>query len=263
MSGLDPSGASARRLNEERFTATAASYATSGIADRHAEYEAVLRLAEPAPADRVLDVGCGPGALLGVLASRVRHGVGVDLTAAMLEQARARLRSLRAGSVSLVRGEAARLPFASGAFSIAVTTYTLHHFGEVRGVLREMIRVLRSPGRLVIGDLVGAEDNHARALANEIERLRDPAHIELHSVRGIEALLASEGLAVTGRVEGSTERELGDWLRLAHAPPERSRLVRERLLGTLSHDTAGMAPSLEGETVRFVHHWAVVGARKP
>lgn len=263
MSGLDPGGGSARRLNEERFTATAAAYAASGIADRQAEYEAVLRLAPPAPADRVLDVGCGPGALLSVLASRVRHGVGVDVTAAMLEQARARLRGLPAGRVSLVRGEAARLPFAAGAFSLAVTTFTLHHFGDVRGVVRDMIRVLQSPGRLVIGDLVGADDDRARALANEIERLRDEAHVELRSGPGIEALLASEGLTVTGRAAGSMERELGEWLRLAHTPPERSRLVRERLLETLAHDSAGMAPSLEGETVRFVHRWAVVAARKP
>ena len=50
-------------------------------------------------------------------------------------------------------------------------------------------------GRVLIADLVGSDDEGARALQNEIERLRDPAHIELQSLRGIEALFTSHGLA--------------------------------------------------------------------
>lgn len=259
--------ARARRVNEERFTATARSYSSSAIAARHDENDALLRLAAPAPADRALDVGCGPGAVLAALVPFVRHAVGVDLTTAMLEQARERLRGLSepaaAGAWSLVRGAAERLPFCDGVFSLAVTTYTLHHFGEPRLVVREMARAVGPGGRVIIGDLVGADDDRARALQNEIERLRDPAHIEMESPRGIEALLGSEGLTVTGRAEGSRDRELAEWLRLAHTPPGRAVLVRERLLDTLPGDRAGMGPVLDGETVRFVHRWAIVAARKP
>ncbi|HLW47409.1 MAG TPA: class I SAM-dependent methyltransferase [bacterium] len=262
----DDTAARARRINEERFTATARSYASSGVAVRREENEALLRLAAPAPADLALDVGCGPGAVLAALAPFVRTAIGVDLTAAMLEQARARLRDLApskpAGAVALVRGAAERLPFRDGVFSLAVTTSTLHHFGDPRAVVREMARVVGAAGRVIIADLVGADDDRARALQNEIERLRDPAHIEMQSRRGIESLLASQGLAVTGRAEGSNGRELTEWLRLAHTPPDRAAMVRERLLGTLADDRAGMGVSLTGETVRFVHHWAIVSARK-
>lgn len=259
--------ARARRVNEERFTSTARSYSSSAIAARHDENDALLRLAAPAPADRALDVGCGPGAVLAALAPFIRHAVGVDLTAAMLEQAKQRLHGLSAataaGTRSLVRGAAERLPFRDGAFSLAVTTYTLHHFGEPRLVVREMTRVVGSGGRVIIGDLIGSDDDGARALQNEIERLRDPAHIEMESPRGIEALLGSAGLTVIGRAEGSRDRELTEWLRLSHTPPDRAGLVRERLLDSLPGDRAGMRPTLDGETVRFVHRWAIVAARKP
>ncbi len=262
----EDAAARARRVNEERFTATARSYSSSAIAARHDENDALLRLAAPGPADRALDVGCGPGAVLAALTPFVRHAVGVDLTAAMLEQAGRRLQDLAAataGAPSLVRGAAERLPFRAGAFSLAVTTYTLHHFGEPRLVVREMARVVGPGGRVIIGDLVGPDDDRARALQNEIERLRDPAHIEMESPRGIEALLGSEGLSVTGRAEGSRDRELAEWLRLSHTPPDRAGLVRKRLLDTLPGDRAGMRPSLDGDTMRFVHHWAIVAARKP
>jgi ubiquinone/menaquinone biosynthesis C-methylase UbiE len=256
----DDAAARARRVNEERFTATARSYSSSAIAARQDENEVLLRLAAPTPADLALDVACGPGAVLAALAPFVHHAAGIDLTAAMLEQAR---RRLPAGTVSLVRGAAERLPFLDGVFSFAVTTYTLHHFGEPRLVVREMARVVGAGGRVIVGDLVGDDDDRARALQNEIERLRDPAHIEMESVRGIEALLASAGLTVTGRAEGARDRELGEWLRLAHTPSGAGARVRDRLLESLPGDRAGMAPRLDGETVRFVHRWAIVAARKP
>jgi ubiquinone/menaquinone biosynthesis C-methylase UbiE len=265
--GGDDAAPSARRVNEERFTATARTYASSGVAVRREETEALLRLAAPSPTDRALDVGCGPGALLGALAPRVRAAVGIDVTAAMLEQASARLGGLSSSTplaaVGLVRGAAERLPFRDGAFSLAVTTYTLHHFGDQRAVVSEMARVVGRGGRVLIADLVGSEDDRARTLQNQIERLRDPAHIEMQSARGIEALLNAHGLAVTGRAEGSNPRELEEWLRLSHTPPDRAAIVRERLLATLPGDRAGMQAATDGETVRFVHRWAIVAAHRP
>jgi SAM-dependent methyltransferase len=254
----------ARKVNEERFTATAASYASSRVATRDAEIAELVRLGAPARDDRALDVACGPGVVLGVLAARVRQAVGVDLTAAMLAEARRRAEaSPGQPAPSLVRGEAARLPFRDGAFSLAVTTFALHHFGDARAVVREMARVTAPGGRVVIGDLVGVDDDRALALQNEIERLRDPAHIEMKNVRGIESLLAGAGLAVTGRAEGATPRELEEWLRLSHTPADHARVVRDRMLATRDGDRAGMAVTADGDTVRFVHRWAVVAARKP
>lgn len=263
----DDASADARRLNEARFTATAQSYASSRVTVRREENDALLRLAAPAPGDRVLDVACGPGTLLLEFAPFVGHAVGVDLTGAMLEQARKRFRDASsagpAGPVSLVRGAGERLPFRDGAFSLVVNTYALHHFGEPRRVLREMTRVAGTGGRVIISDLVGSEDAQARALQNEIEHLRDPSHMSMESASGIAALLEGEGLTVTGSAEGSQHRELGEWLRLAHTPPDRAALVRTRVLESLPGDRAGMTVSVEGETVQFVHRWAIVAARKP
>jgi SAM-dependent methyltransferase len=251
----------ARRANEARFTATARQYVASGIAERHAQHEALRRLAAPAQDDALLDVACGPGALLEAFGPLVRCAVGLDLTMAMLAEARRRRRE--GGRLFLVRGEAERLPFGDGAFSLVVSTWAVHHFGDPRRVLDEMVRVCRSGGRVAVGDLVGSEDDGKRALQNEIERLRDPAHVEMLSAGGLQRLLASAGLAPAGRAGGELMRDLDEWCRISGTPPEAARRVRRMLLDTQPGDLAGMAPAAQGDRVRFVHRWAIATGRKP
>jgi ubiquinone/menaquinone biosynthesis C-methylase UbiE len=113
-------------------------------------HDAVLRALATEPCTRVLDVGCGTGRLaarLGELSS-VRSIVGLDFSAGMLEQARARLAS--ADATALVRGDATRLPFADAAFDAAVSTEAFHWFPDQDAALAEIRRVLRPGGRLLL-----------------------------------------------------------------------------------------------------------------
>jgi len=247
----------ARRRNEARFAETAASYAASRAAARLAQNEALHRLAAPRPEDRALDVACGPGTLLAALSPRVRVAIGLDVTPAMLRQARARLSGAAA---RLVRGAAEHLPFADGSCSLVTCTSAIHHFGDAARALGEMARVCAPGGRMVIADLVGAEDEDVRARQNAIERTRDPAHVELRSPRGLLALLQGVGVVPRETAAGAEPRELEEWCRIANTPPDVARRVREMLLASQPGDLAGMSPVLADGQVRFTHRWAVVVA---
>ena len=247
-----------RRINQARFTRSASEYAASRVTARREQIEALMALASPAVHDRVLDVACGPGALLATLAPRVRRTVGLDLTPAMLQLARA-----AAPKAWCVRGAAERLPFDDGAFSLVVCTWAFHHFASPPRVLREMTRVCAPGGRVVVGDLVGSEDDAARARQNAVERLRDPAHVELDSGSGLARLLGAAGLAVRGTTNGEEARDLEQWCRMAGAPPEVADRLRSMLLAGASGELAWMSPSdVDGRLV-FVHRWAIVRATKP
>lgn len=103
----------------------------------------------PPPA-RVLDVGCGTGALAERLAARGYEVAGVDPSAQMLEVMRR-----RAPQVEAVHAGGEELPFADGDFDLALTVATLHHVAApeaVRAVLGEMARVVRSGGHVLIWD---------------------------------------------------------------------------------------------------------------
>ena len=106
------------------------------------------------PGDHVLDVCTGTGAVAERIVLRHRCRVtGLDQSAAMLAIARGRL----AGAgvlqrVTLVQGEAERLPFPDAAFDAVSVTYLLRYVADPPAVLRELVRVVRPGGTLVSMD---------------------------------------------------------------------------------------------------------------
>ncbi len=250
------------RLNRMRFGRTAEQFAASTAIRRLSQVESLLQLVTPVKEDRLLDVACGPGRLLASVAPHVRFAVGVDLTLEMLVIARKQRLGEGGRPLGLVLGEGERLPFGDGAFTVVTATLAIHHFGDPRRVVAEMTRVCRPGGRIAVTDIVAPADDAKRALANEIERLRDPSHAETLSGAGLEELLSSQGLVVRGRASGSLTRELEEWCRVAGTPPEAAARVRAILLASQPGDLAGMDPVLAGQEVTFRHDWMTLLAVK-
>jgi SAM-dependent methyltransferase len=121
--------------------------------DRSRSFDSAFtrRLREALPADfsprRALDAGCGTGNATRCVGEAFPGAkvFGLDLSAGMLGRARDKL-----AGVPLVRGDAARLPFAAGAFDVMLSTYVLHHLRGLGGYCAEASRVLAAGGRLVI-----------------------------------------------------------------------------------------------------------------
>jgi demethylmenaquinone methyltransferase/2-methoxy-6-polyprenyl-1,4-benzoquinol methylase len=112
---------------------------------------AMVETVAAGPDERVLDVATGTGLVAQALVRR--YGctvVGLDQSAAMLEAAQARLvRDAALGDrVSLIEGEAERLPFADGEFDHLTFTYLLRYVDDPAGALRELARVVRPGGRV-------------------------------------------------------------------------------------------------------------------
>ncbi len=91
-----------------------------------------------------LEVGCGTGYWLGVLAGHTRHIHGLDLSAGMLRRARA-----HAPASGLAQGQAGQLPFASASFDLLLCVNALHHFPDQQAYVAESRRVLRPGGAWV------------------------------------------------------------------------------------------------------------------
>lgn len=98
----------------------------------------------------VLDLGCGTGALgLGLAATH--RVVGVDVSQGMLKAA-----AKKAGPrMQLVRATALRLPFRSGAFHAAASTFLLRNLEDLPGAFDELARVVAPAGKLALLDITG------------------------------------------------------------------------------------------------------------
>lgn len=104
---------------------------------------------------RVLDIGCGTGAL----AEHVLNALpacrltGVDISPEMLRQARRRLN----GEATFVVGDAEKLPFGDGLYDAVVMSDVFHHCPDPRRAAFEAWRVLKHDGVLVLGDIWSAD----------------------------------------------------------------------------------------------------------
>lgn len=115
--------------------------------------EALARL-EVKKGDRVLDVGCGHGRTVERAAEMVGDGlvVGVDASEEMLRMATRRCQHLiDAGRVRVALADSASIPYPDESFDKLVTVHTLYFWDDPRRHLRELHRVLRIGGRMVVG----------------------------------------------------------------------------------------------------------------
>jgi ubiquinone/menaquinone biosynthesis C-methylase UbiE len=110
------------------------------------ELRTILDLMGELAGARLLDVGCGDGPLALAAAARGAEVVGVDADPAMLGAAR-----IRARSDGVCATE--KLPFADGAFDAVAAITVLCFISDAAGAIREIARVLKPGGRLVIGEL--------------------------------------------------------------------------------------------------------------
>jgi SAM-dependent methyltransferase len=101
-----------------------------------------LRRLEVGPGDRVVDLGCGEGALAELLARSGVHVTGVEPAAYLRERFEARVGAVDAAS-GVVDGLADRLPFGDAEVGAVVTTEVLEHVPDPVAALREVHRVMR------------------------------------------------------------------------------------------------------------------------
>jgi ubiquinone/menaquinone biosynthesis C-methylase UbiE len=141
---------------------------------------------------RILDVACGPGIVACAAAQRAVQVTGIDLTPAMIDQARLRQQALGLANVDWLIGDARALPFAAASFDVVLTRYSFHHLPDPETVLAEMARVCRPGGRIVVADVTPSA--RCQPAYDAMERLRDPSHVSARTLAQLRRLGQDLGL---------------------------------------------------------------------
>ncbi len=125
----------------DRWLATPA-----GALAQRLQHELLMRLLDPKWGESVLDVGCGTGEIMKLLAGAGIRVTGVDRSRAMLAVARRKL-----GAAPLLVGDAIALPFPDASFDAVLMHTTLEFLGNPEAAVLELTRVARR--RVYIGVL--------------------------------------------------------------------------------------------------------------
>ena len=138
----------------DQFTRQATVFSTAAAITDEDALRMIVEAARPTPDDRLLDVACGPGLVVCALAPHVREATGIDMTPAMLEMARKSAIEAGPGHVEFREGLAESLPVPDSWADVVISNGVLNLTPDKQRVLGEMFRVLRSGGRLQIGDIL-------------------------------------------------------------------------------------------------------------
>ncbi len=227
------------KIVQREFTKQAEQFSQSKAMRQKGGLEILPPLAGVKPNDRVLDLACGPGFVALEFARHAREIVGVDLTAEMLKQARALARSEGFKNVTFRRADVNRLPFPNKSFDLVVTRASFHHFLEPERVLKEMVRVLKPDGRILISDNTSKNDPEKSRLQNTIEKLRDPSHVEMLPLKNWRRLFKNAGLRVVKERRLVQPRNAEDWMALTQTPPGVRRKIRRLFKESIRGDKSG------------------------
>ena len=137
-----------------------------------------------------MDLGCGNGNLLIQLVGSGFALTGVDLSEAMIEQARQRLD----GYAELIAADAGHLPFLADAFDVLVCNASFHHYPEPEAALKEMHRVLRPSGTILIGECYMPQP--LRAVMNVLIHFSPDGDHHFYGKRELSSLLEAHGFAI-------------------------------------------------------------------
>lgn len=245
----------------DQFTRQAAQFAQSATARNEDLLRTILRMAEPESGESSLDVACGPGALACAFAPHVRHATGIDLTPAMLDQARAAQHAQGPANLSWDCGDVTALPYPHSSFDIVTCRYAFHHFPDPLAVLREMRRVCAPNGRVVVIDSAPPADK-AEAF-NSMEKLRDPSHTRALPPEQLVALFFEAGLP-TPRVEYfRLALDLNSFLARSYPRDGDMPRLKAMIESALQDDTLGLQPREIDGGIHFSVPTAILTARIP
>ena len=148
------------------------------------------------PNDHILDVGFGGGVALYKILKNIRGGLvaGIDYSPDMVKRGKRKFqKSIASGKMTLVEGNVTSIPFDNASFDKVCTINTIYFWPDPTAGLKEILRVLKPGGQLVVG--VGAKDS--------MKKLRITRYgFSLYSEQELRALLTQAGLVYRQTIFG-------------------------------------------------------------
>ncbi|ELY9423482.1 methyltransferase domain-containing protein [Cronobacter dublinensis] len=211
---------------EKQFGSQAKAYLTSQV---HATGRDLLHLRERLaafPQARVLDLGCGAGHASFAAAEQVREVVAYDLSSSMLTVVAEAARERGFSHLSTCQGYAESLPFDAESFDIVISRYSAHHWHDVGLALREIKRVLKPGGTVIMMDILSPGHPVLDIWLQTVEALRDTSHVRNYASGEWLQMFNQAGLITRDVGTDRLELEFSSWIARMRTPDVLAQAIR-------------------------------------
>lgn len=129
----------------------------------------------------ILDLGTGTGYISFPLAEKYSNStvIGLDIVAETLKRNRKKANEKELNNLSFISYDGINFPFEESCMDMIITRYALHHFPDIKYSLREMFRILKPNGRLIISDPTPNSNDHSRFI-DRFMQMKPDGHIKFY-----------------------------------------------------------------------------------
>lgn len=209
-----------------QFGPQASAYLTSANHAQGADLEQLAAIARAHPNAQVLDLGCGAGHVSFFTAPFASRVVAYDLSADMLGVVAGEAAKRGLTNIETQLGAAELLPFDDASFDLVFSRYSAHHWADVGAALREMRRVLKPGGRVVICDVASTGQPLFDTYLQAVEVLRDTSHVRDYAVGEWLTMAANAGFSVASLTPRTLDLDFRTWTTRMRTPEPMQVAIR-------------------------------------
>jgi ubiquinone/menaquinone biosynthesis C-methylase UbiE len=242
-------------LPQPIFAQRAAFYSTSAVHKDKVVLDRLVALANVQLTDRVLDVATGTGHTAFDFAPHVREVMAIDVTPEMLSEGGRLKDESRIVNVEFQLADAHDLPFEDESFDVVTCRRAAHHFTDIRRALREMRRVLRPGGRLIIDDRSVPADDFVDATLNRLDWLHDHSHVRQYRPSEWQKMVHEAGFTIEAIEPYTKHRPLSAFTNGVEAE---SMVEIERIIAGLNEVQQAALNVVEKDGEVYLDHWYVM-----
>jgi ubiquinone/menaquinone biosynthesis C-methylase UbiE len=160
------------------------------------DIDRLIELAEPRKKDRALDLVTGLGYVALALSPHVESVDAIDPDEEVLMEAGAAAQNAGVGNINFLVGDPGSIPAEAGKYDLVAARMAMRHTADPSKCLREIHRVLKPGGRVVLIDSLKPMQAELAGFLESLEKQRDRSHVRSYDLEEWEAVLDREGFDI-------------------------------------------------------------------
>ena len=214
-------------LVNEQFGSQAEMYLTSSVHAFGQEFAEVEKLVQQFDSPHVLDLGSGAGHISFYTAPFSQQVTAYDLSENMLKIVVDSAKQKNLDNITTVKGIAESLPFTDNHFDVIISRFSAHHWQDVPLALREMRRVCKPNGKVMMIDIIAPANPMCDTFLQTIELLRDNSHVRDYSNTEWQQMFDQAGFNVSQTQTHKLKLEFNRWINRMRTPDLYTAAIRE------------------------------------